>query len=49
MENIVVKNVDKETKRKAVFVLQCKGMNISDAVREMLDKEASKFEKLINK
>jgi antitoxin component of RelBE/YafQ-DinJ toxin-antitoxin module len=47
MENIVVKNVDKETKRKAVFVLKCKGKNLSDAVREMLEKHASQFEKLV--
>ena len=44
--DIIVKNVDLETKRKAVFVLHCKGKSISDAVREMLKKEASQFEKL---
>lgn len=47
MGNIVVKNVDEEIKRKAVFVLQCKDKNLSEAVRDMLQKNASEFEKYI--
>lgn len=37
--------VDKDTKVKASFVLKCKGKDISKAVREMLENEASQFEK----
>jgi antitoxin component of RelBE/YafQ-DinJ toxin-antitoxin module len=37
--------VDKDTKVKASFVLKCKGSNISEAVKKMLEKEAKQFEK----
>lgn len=45
MEDIVVKNVDAEDKRKAMFVLKTDGKNLSEAVREMLKKYAKEFEK----
>lgn len=45
MSDIIVKNVDAETKRNAVYVLACKGKNLSDAVREMLAKYAEEFNK----
>lgn len=42
-------NVDAEKKRKAIFVLQCQGKNLSDAVREVIDKYASEFENYLDK
>ena len=49
MANINVRNVDKESKRKAVFYLSTKGKDLSTAVREMLDKYAKKYDEMIKK
>ena len=45
-EDFVQVRVDSETKRKAVYVLSCKGKDLSTAVREMLEKYADEFGKL---
>lgn len=45
IEDIKIRNVDAETKFKAVYVLKTKGKTISDAVREMLADYASQFPK----
>ena len=43
---IQVRNVDPEKKRKAVFVLKCKGQNLSEAVREMTEQLAKEFDEM---
>lgn len=43
-ETLNVRNVDKEQKRKAIFVLSTKGKTLSDAVREMVKKYADEFD-----
>lgn len=43
-ETLNVRNVDKEQKRKAVFVLSTKGKTLSDAVREMVKQYADEFD-----
>lgn len=43
-EYLLVKNVDAEKKKKASFVLSCKGKNLSVAVREMVDSLAKEFD-----
>ena len=45
MTNVNVKNVDKDVKLKASFVLKTKGKDLSTAIREMLDKYAQEYEK----
>lgn len=49
MESYVKALIDEETKRKASFVLKCKGKNISEAVRELLEKYAEEFDKKYGK
>ena len=49
MANVNVRNVDTESKRKAVFYLSTKGKDLSTAVREMLDKYAEEFDKMQKK
>ena len=44
MTNVNVKNVDKDVKLKASFVLKTKGKDLSTAVREMLDKYAKEYD-----
>lgn len=44
MSDIITKNIDDNKKRKAVFVLKCKGKDISKAVREMIDKLAQEYD-----
>lgn len=44
METYVKAMIDGDTKRKAAFVLKCKGKNISEAVREMLSDYAKEFD-----
>ena len=44
MDSYVKALIDEETKRKASFVLKCKGKNISEAVRELLDEYAKEFD-----
>lgn len=49
MTDINIKNVDKEKKRKTIFVLESKGKNLSTVVREMLDKYAKEFDEMQQK
>lgn len=49
VENIMVRNVETNKKAKAMFVLQSKGKNLSDAVREMVDKLAKEFDEKYSK
>lgn len=44
-----IRNVDREKKRKAMFILQTQGKNLSQAVREMIDGYAAEFDKKISK
>ena len=44
MADIIVKNVDNTQKLKASFILKSKGKNLSDAVREMIDKDAREYD-----
>ena len=44
MADIITKNVDKEQKRKAVFILSTKGKTLSDAVRDMVKQYADEFD-----
>ena len=37
--------VDKETKNKAAFVLKAQGKNLTDMVKEVLEKYAAEFDK----
>ena len=43
-ETLNVRNVDKEQKRKAIFILSTKGKTLSDAVREMVEQYAKEFD-----
>jgi len=43
-EFLLVRNVDAKKKKKALFVLQCKGKDLSKAVREMIDDLAKEFD-----
>lgn len=45
-EYLLVRNVDAESKKKALFVLSCKGKNLSTAVREMIDNLAKEFDEM---
>lgn len=49
MADINIKNVDKEKKRKTIFVLGAKGKDLSTEVRKMLDKYADEFDKMQQK
>ena len=42
--DILIKNVNTEIKRKAMFVLKSKGKTLTQAVRDMCDKLASEFD-----
>lgn len=44
MADIIVKNVDNTQKLKASFMLKSKGKNLSDAVRDMIDKYAREYD-----
>lgn len=44
MANIIAQNIDETKKRKAVFVLQCKGKDLSKMVREAVDKLAQEYD-----
>ena len=46
MADINIKNVDKDVKLKASFVLKTKGKDLSTAVREMLDEYAKEYDKM---
>lgn len=39
-----MRDIDTEKKNKALFVLKCKGSNLSQAVREMVDKLAKEYD-----
>lgn len=41
--------VEKEKKRKTIFVLSTKGKDLSQAVRDMIDKYAEEYDKMQNK
>lgn len=41
--------VEREKKRKTIFVLSTKGKDLSQAVREMLDKYAEEFDEMQKK
>jgi len=45
-ELLLVRNVDSVKKKKALFVLQCKGKDLSKAVREMVDSLAQEFDEM---
>lgn len=47
MKERVNVNVDSDTKRKAIFILQAKGKNLTDMVNEQLNKLAKEFDKLV--
>lgn len=44
MENMTVRNIDSEQKRKCLFVLKSKGKTLSDIVREEIAKYAEEFD-----
>lgn len=44
MADIIAKNIDDNNKRKAVFVLKCKGKDLSKMVRETIDKLAQEYD-----
>lgn len=46
MQDLNIKNIDKNKYLKASFVLKTKGINFSDAVREMIDKLAKQYDKM---
>ena len=43
-EYLLIRNVDSENKKKASFVLSCRGKDLSKAVREMIDNLAKEFD-----
>jgi len=45
-ETVIVNGVNSESKRKAMYVLKCKGKDLSTAVREMCEKLAKEFDKM---
>ena len=45
-EVVKVENVDTFKKNKALFVLKCKGSNLSEAVRQMIDSLAEEYEEM---
>lgn len=47
--HIYSEGIDKETKRKALFVIESKGTSLSKMVKEILEKNAKEFEKLVSK
>lgn len=44
MADIIAKNIDDNKKRKAIFVLNCKGKDLSKMVRETIDKLAQEYD-----
>ncbi len=44
--DVLIKNVNYEAKRKAMFVLKSQGKDLSVAVRELCDKLAKEFDKM---
>lgn len=46
MSNILIKNLDEEKKNKAMYVLSCKGKDLTKAVRELVDELAKQFDEM---
>jgi len=46
MSNIYIKNLDEEKKNKAMYVLSCKGKDLTKAVRELVDELAKEFDEM---
>lgn len=44
-----IRNVNKEAKAKAIFILKCKGKSLSQEIRDMIDRYAEEFDKKNNK
>lgn len=44
MSNIYIKNLDKEKKNKAIFMLKCQGKDLTKAVRELVEQLAKDFD-----
>lgn len=49
LENVTVRNISSETKRKVMFVLKAKGKTMSDVIRETLNKYEKEFDEIIKK
>ena len=49
MSNIYIKNLDKEKKDKAMYVLSCKRKDLTKAVRELVDELAKEFDEMQKK
>lgn len=45
MEDIHVTNVNGEEKRKAMFMLKCKGTDLSTEIKKLVKKYAEEFDK----
>ena len=45
MADVFIKNLDKEKKDKAMYVLNCRGKDLTKAVRELVDELAKEFKK----
>lgn len=45
-EIVIVRGVNSQSKRKAMFVLKCKGKDLSTAVREMVESLAKEFDEM---
>ena len=45
-EMVLVRGVNSNEKRKAMFVLKCKGKDLSTAVREMINTLAQEFDEM---
>ena len=46
MGDILIKNIDKETKLKASFVLKSKGKSLTQGIKEYLNEQAEEFNKM---
>lgn len=49
MSNIYIKNLDEEKKNKAMYVLNCRGKDLTKAVRELVDELAKEFDEMQKK
>ena len=49
MSNIYIKNLDKKKKDKAMYMLSCKGKDLTKAVRELVDELAKEFDEMQKK
>ena len=46
MADVFIKNLDKEKKDKAMYVLNCRGKDLTKAVRELVDELAKEFDEM---